>query len=301
MIAAGLDIGGTKIECQVFDAAWTPIARQRCATPDTYPELVSAIADQIAWADAQSGTPLPVGIGAAGVLHPQTDLIIAANLAANNMPMPRDIRAAIGRPISYLNDADAFTMSEAVFGAGRAHRTVAAVILGTGLGGGVCIDKRLAGGPSGLAGEFGHIAAPAHVIANYDLPILPCGCGRDGCFESYLSGPGLQKIAQIIAGLDLTPTNIAQRRTGDMHRVWTAWCAIAAELIQTLTLTIDPDVIVLGGGLSQIDGLANELMHAAQTIQIGMFTHPPVVCAEGGDASGARGAAYAAWQAQTNE
>jgi len=299
MIAAGLDIGGTKIETQVFDSNWALVERRRVATPQTYDALLEAVVEQIVWAQTVAGETVSVGIGAAGLVHPQTGLVLAANLAASGKPFPADIARAVNTPVTYMNDCRALAVSEAIFGAGLSHRTVMSVILGTGIGGGIVVDGVVAQGSTGMAGEFGHIAASADVIMRYDLPIWPCGCGRQGCIETYVAGAGLQRLALHVTGQVVTPEQIAQRRTGDMAHVWEIWCALAAEFIHTLTLIADPDVIVLGGGLSKIDGVTDDLTHAAQAVQLGGFGVSPIVLATGGDTSGARGAAYTAWKGTT--
>ncbi|MEJ6397401.1 ROK family protein [Yoonia sp. 208BN28-4] len=297
-IAAGIDIGGTKIEVQVFDSAWTTIARQRVATPTNYPALLTAVTDVIGWARDQSASPLPVGIGAAGLVNPATGLALAANLPASGHPFPADIAEHAGQPVTYINDCRALAVSEAVFGAGQPYRTVASIIMGTGIGGGICIEGHILTGPTATGGELGHTAAPAHVVAAHNLPIVQCGCGRMGCIETLVAGPGLQRIAKHLTGADLSPQEIAARRHDDMAQVWDVWCALAAELVLGLTLTVDPDVIVLAGGLSRITGIADDLAKAAAAAQFGGFGIPPIVLAQGGDASGARGAAYVAWQDQ---
>ncbi len=301
MIAVGLDIGGTKIEAQVFDERWAVVDRRRVETPDTYPALVDAVVGQIAWAQDIAGGRVPVGIGAAGLVHPTTGRVLAANVAASGKTFPNDIEARAKQPVTYLNDCNALALSEAVFGAGQGHRTVVAVILGTGIGGGITINGQLQRGSTGMGGEFGHISAPADVVGAYDLPIFECGCGRRGCVETYLSGTGLKRLAAHLTGQDLTAEDIAQRRGADMAQVWEVWCAMAGEFIHTLTLVADPDVIVLGGGLSKISGIAEDMTRAAQSVQLGGFGTPPIVVASGGDTSGARGAAFAAWSAAQGE
>lgn len=298
MIAAGLDLGGTKIETQVFDSDWQVAAKRRVDTPATYDALIRAIADQIAWADAQAEAPLPVGIGAAGLIHPVTGNALTANLPASGKPLPNDIRTAANRPVTYLNDCRAMALSEAVFGAGRGHHTVMALILGTGVGGGVVREGKLHHGPTATGGEFGHCAAPAHLVLSHGLPVFDCGCGAKGCIETYISGNGLQRLSQHLTGQTITPHEVADARSTDAQKVWDIWIALCGDLLRTLILTNDPDVIVLGGGLSKIDGLIDALSAATQTAQFAGFTIAPLALAEGGDASGARGAAYAAWQAQ---
>jgi predicted NBD/HSP70 family sugar kinase len=300
MTAAGIDIGGTKIEVQLFDADWSVVGRQRVATPVNYDDLVSAVVAQIKWAENRVNGPLAVGVGAAGLVNPRTGLALTANLPATNHPFPTDIAKGADRQITYVNDCRALALSEAVFGAGQGKRTVMSLILGTGVGGGIAVDQAILQGPTAMGGEFGHTAAAAHVVNAHDLPLWQCGCGRTGCIETYIAGPGLARLAEHVTGQDMTPEGIAAQRHGKMAQVWAIWCTFVGEFIHTLTLTADPDVIVLGGGLSKIDGITDDMMQAAKAAQIGDFGVPQIVLAKGGDASGARGAAYAAWQAQSD-
>jgi len=301
MTAIGIDLGGTKIEAQVFSDDWSVVARQRRDTPGNYADLVLAVAEQIRWAEAQAGRGAPVGIGAAGLINPRNGLALTANLAASGQPLPADIARAAGRGITYVNDCRALALSEAVFGQGRGHRTVMALILGTGVGGGISVDQRILQGPTLTGGEFGHASAPAHLVAQYDLPIWKCGCGGMGCIETYIAGPGLARLTKHLTGQDLTPPQIAAARGAAMAPVWEVWCDLTADLLQRLTLTVDPDLIVLGGGLTRINGLVDDLTAAAQAAQLLDYGTSPLVLADGGDTSGARGAAYAAWQAQRDD
>lgn len=297
MNAIGIDLGGTKMEAQVFDDAWSVAARRRRDTPKDYAELVTELADLIRWADAQTSGTVPVGIGAAGLVNPKTGLALTANLVATGQLFPADIACTIGRPVTYMNDCRALALSEAVFGQGKGRRTVMALILGTGVGGGIAVDGAILQGPTHTGGEFGHTSAPAHLVAKHDLPIWRCGCGRMGCIETYIAGPGLVRLAKHILGTDLTTVEIAARRNIDTGPVWQVWCDFSADLLHSLTLTADPDLIVLGGGLTHIDRLVEDLSAAARRAQIGDFAVPEIVLAQGGETSGARGAAYAAWQA----
>jgi predicted NBD/HSP70 family sugar kinase len=296
MTAIGIDLGGTKMEAQVFDDTWGIIARDRRPTPQNYDELVKDVAELVAWAESQAGGVVPVGIGAAGLVHPETGLALTANLVATDHPFPADIERVAGRSITYVNDCRALALSEAVFGQGKGLNTVVSLILGTGIGGGIAVDGAILNGPTQTGGEFGHTSAPAHLIAEHDLPIRRCGCGRMGCIETYIAGPGLARLAKHLTGKDVTPPEIAARRDDDMGAVWQVWCDLTADLLHSLTLVADPDLIVLGGGLTHIDGITDDLTAAAKRAQIGDFGVPPVVLALGGDTSGARGAAYAAWQ-----
>ena len=293
VIAAGLDLGGTKIEMQLFNADWQTLTKQRIATPDSYPELVAAIAELIS---QNVAADVPVGIGAAGLIDPQNGKVLAANFCATGHTLPDDINAATNLDVTYINDCRALALSEAVFGAGKGHKTVASVILGTGVGGGVAVNGVLPVGPTGTGGEFGHCAASAAIVAHYGLPVFPCGCGRTGCVETYISGPGLERLALALTGRAMTSHDIATARSTDTAQIWGAWCALTADALRNLILTLDPDVIVLGGGLSNIDGMIDDVLTATKSAQIGDFAIPPIVLAQGGDSSGARGAAWMAAQ-----
>lgn len=295
MIAAGIDLGGTKIEAQVFDEGWQTVRRKRVDTPKTYDGLLQAMGDMITWI----GAPVPTGVAAAGLVNSATGEAFTANLPATGHPFPADITAVARRPIGYFNDCRALTLSEAIFGAGQDRDPVIGLILGTGVGGGIAFGRALHPGPGGFGGEFGHTPAPAHVVARLGLPIDTCGCGRQGCIETYIAGPGLTRLAQHITGQAATPAQIADQRAGTMAEVWQAWLDLVAELLVSLTLTIDPEVIVLGGGLSKIEGVTQALAKALGKTQLSGFPIPEITLAQGGDTSGARGAAYGQWQIET--
>jgi len=297
MIAAGIDLGGTKSEVRVFDDSWLEVRRRRDDTPTGYDALVRMLAGQVRWALEGAGAPVPVGIGAAGVVDADGK-VFAANLAASGRSLPEDVARAAGHPVIYVNDSRAFALSEAVFGAGRDHDVVMALVIGTGVGGGITVGGALRRGPVGIGGEFGHVPASASVVARHDLPVHRCGCGRSGCVESYVSGPGLARMARDLTGHALSPEDLSERRmrVADARKVWEIWLELVGELLLGLVCAVDPDVIVLGGGLSRIIGIEDEVSRALSNAQIEGFGVPPVVLAQGGDASGARGAALAAWQ-----
>jgi len=295
MIAAGIDLGGTKIEAQVFDSGWNRVDSHRIPTPTIYPELVQALVDQIRWVESKTHTGIPIGIAAAGLINPQTGLALTANLPATGRPFPADIAAAAGRPITYVNDCRAQALSEATFGAAKGFRTAIALNLGTGLAGGIVKDGHLLTGPTGLGGEFGHFSLSAHVISEHNLPILRCGCGRWGCTETLIAGPGLSRLHHHLTGLTMSPEQITQDRS---TKTWAIWCQLTAEVIFTLCLTVDPDVIVLAGGLSRVNGLIPDLTAALTHAQLSGYGPPLLRLAEGGDTTGARGAAYAAAKEQ---
>lgn len=301
MIAAGIDLGGTKIETQIFDAQWECVARRRVPTPKAYPALVAALADEVRW--VKSHGDIPVGIGAAGLVNPATGLALTANLCAFGEPLPADVARAAGAEITFMNDCRALVLSEAVFGAGRGYRVVAGLILGTGVGGGFATDGVLH--PSGreISGEFGHMAAPAHLVVQHDLPIVRCGCGQMGCIETLIAGPGLERIGAAKLGREITTREISETRHSDaaVQEVWDIWVSLVAELLNTVSRVSDPDVVVIGGGLSQMPQVADALQDALEAVQFAGFETAKIAIAQGGDSSGARGAAYNALHGQKGQ
>lgn len=302
MIAAGIDLGGTKIEAQVFDEAWQIAARQRWPTPKDYPDLVQAMAEAVSWCAAQSHAgsaqrDLPVGVSAAGQINPATGLALTANLAASGKPLPADIARAAGRGMTWINDCRALALSEARFGAAQGYDPAMVLIFGTGLSGGVVVRGQIMPTFAGLGGEVGHFPLPAGPMIAHGLPVLRCGCGRAGCTETLLSAPGLARIAQHVTGRTLPPEEVIAGRAHDagLQRAWDIWLDLACEFLITLCFTIDPAVIVIGGGLSNAPQLTDDLARALQAATLKDFAIPPLRLAQGGDASGARGAAYAAW------
>ncbi|EAR51370.1 Putative ROK family protein [Oceanicola granulosus HTCC2516] len=299
MIAAGIDLGGTKIETQIFDNSWRRVETARVATPASYDELVLSVAGQVSWAAGQVGGGA-IGLGAAGLVNPITKLALASNLPVSGRPFADDVADAAGRALTMTNDCRAFALSEAVFGAARGRSPAVGLILGTGIGGGIVVDGRLVQGPTSVGGEFGHMYAPAHLVVAHRLPVVACGCGRTGCFETLVSGRGMVRLAEALTGEAMTAPDVARLKAthAGAAQVWAVWCELAAEMLMALVCTVDPEVIVLGGGLTRIDGMVEDLQAALSRAQLPGFPVPDVVLAEGGAASGARGAAYAAWQEQ---
>lgn len=299
MIAVGIDLGGTKIEAQVFGSDWTPVDRRRVRTPQTYDALIKQIADLVTWANDLGDQPMPIGLGTAGLINPKTGIATAANLPIHGHPFARDLSATLGRHIAILNDSQAIALSEAVFGAGREYSSILSLSLGTGVSGAFVRQGQLYSGFSHTSGEFGHIAAPAHLVQKYALPVVACGCGQIGCIETLISGAGLSRIAKQIMAVDVSPEQVIASRADDpaAQQVWEVWCALTADLLRTLMRTFDPDCFVLGGGLSAIPDIAADLTTAADAVQFTGFEVAPIRLAKGGETSGARGAAYAAWQA----
>ena len=301
IIAGGIDLGGTKIEAQVFNDDWRLAARERWPTPKTYAEIVTAMAQAIHWCETQGRRELPIGISAAGLVNPVTGLALTSNLPASGKPFPADIAAAAGRPVAWINDCRALTLSEATLGAAKGAEPAVGLILGTGVAGGVVTKGALLASSGQVGGEFGHFPLAAAPMVAHRLPVLPCGCGRTGCVETYLSAPGLARIARLLTGQDHTPETIVTGRNvmPAFTQAWEIWLDLAAEFLVTLCLTIDPQVIVIGGGLSHAPGLTDDLARRLGGAMLASFPIPAIRLAEGGDASGARGAAlHAASEAQ---
>lgn len=294
MIAAGIDLGGTKIEAQVFGSDWGQAQRRRIDTPRDYAGLVAAMADQIGWIESLGGQDIPVGVSAAGLINPGTGLALTANLPATGKPFPADIAAASGHPVTYINDCRAFILSEATFGAARGASPALGLILGTGIAGGVVIGGRLMSGHATVGGEFGHFPISAGPVQAHGLPVLRCGCGRMGCTETLLAGPGLSRLAAHLTGRTASAEEIAAGRAGDpeLARVWAVWLELAADMLVTLCFTIDPQVIVLGGGLSNIRSLYRRLPELLAPHVFSDQVVVRIVPPKHGDASGVRGAAW---------
>ena len=296
MTCAGIDIGGTKIEAQIFNSAWQTLSVKRVATPLDYDTLLTVIADLVAWCRSETTQLDAVGVASAGLINPKTQLASAANLPISGRPFAADIEKAVGQPIPFVNDGRALALSEAMYGAGKGSRTVAALVIGTGVGGGIVVDGKLPSGGMGASGEFGHMPAPAHIVAEAKLPIFDCGCGRKGCIETYVAGPGLSRMCFHLTGQDAQVADIAEGRNDRFFEVWNLWCRMTAELIHTIAVVADPNIFVLGGGLSAIPNVTDDLTSSALKAQLGDMSVAEILVAQGGDASGARGAAIAAMQ-----
>ena len=285
-VRIGVDLGGTKIEGAVLDAAGEVALRRRVPTPADYAQIVARIAEVVLRLERESGTRCTVGVGTPGSENPSTGLMRNCNATVvNGQPLRRDLEAALGRPIRLENDANCFALSEAVDGAGAGAAVVFGVILGTGVGGGVVVRGRLISGKNRIAGEWGH--SPLPWPGAHELPGPACHCGRRGCIETFLSGPALARDGGAAAELLASSTDPPARATLDRYVD-----RLARALVPVIHL-IDPDVIVLGGGLSAIDRLYHDVPprwpeHLFSDTPPATLLRP----AKHGDASGVRGAAW---------
>ena len=295
----GIDLGGTKTEVAVLDAAGRVRWRHRVPTPaDDYRAILSVIDTLVRQAVQQGGLPWPqrIGCGIPGCLDPHTQQVRGANTQVlNGQALARDLSTRLGLEVCVENDANCLAVSEAVDGAGAGAELVFAVIVGTGCGGGLAIKGQVRTGRHALAGEWGHNPLPWPTAEELQAP--PCWCGLQGCLETWVSGPGWSREHQRRSGVWLTPPEIVQamqagnRQARQSVEAWVD--RLGRGLAQVVNL-IDPDVVVLGGGLSLIPALPEWLEQAIPRHTFYRGVHTPVRVALHGDASGVRGAAWLA-------
>jgi fructokinase len=293
LIRIGIDLGGTKTEIAALDRDGTELLRHRVPTPTgEYEESVASLAKLVIGAERELGRAARVGLGHPGAIEPAMGLLRNAYATVfNDRPFKADLSRALEREVRLENDANCFALSEAADGAGAGRRVVFGAILGTGAGSGIVVDGSLLRGAHGLAGEWGHNPLPW--IQAAELPGPRCYCGRDGCIERFVSGPALSADHERATGARLDPAAIAAaaakgdaacRETLERHED-----RLARALAHVVNL-VDPDVIVLGGGLSHFAHLYEGLPARIAAIAYARSS-PPVVRARHGDASGVRGAA----------
>jgi len=278
----GIDLGGTKIEAIVLDGA-SEAFRKRVATPrGDYEATIRAVAALVK--EAGEGT---VGVGIPGNLSRVTGLVKNANSTwLIGRPLKQDLERAIGREVRLENDANCFALSEATDGAGKGSAVVFGVILGTGVGGGVVAHGKLLAGPNGIAGEWGHNPLPAPTAD--DLPLPACYCGRFGCIETYLSGPGLSNDYRKKTGETLTPEEIVALQGDSLSR----YVERLARALGSVINVLDPDVIVLGGGMSNVARLYTEVPRLWGRYVFSDHVATRLARHAHGDSSGVRGAAW---------
>jgi fructokinase len=285
----GIDLGGTKIEGVVLDATGTALMRERVPTEQErgYEHIVRRVAELVTRLRRCAPQAEWVGIGTPGSLSPRDETLKNSNTTClNGRPLRRDLAAAIGLPVRMENDANCFAVAEAVHGAGRGHRVVFGVILGTGVGGGLVVDGVPWSGPNHIAGEWGH-----HRI---DPQGAVCYCGQRGCVETLLCGPALTRAYAASGGARLEPTAIAGRAAnGDpaARAVFDAYLDCFGRALANLINILDPDVVVLGGGLSKLDALYDRGRAAVARYVFNDELRTPIVRNALGDSAGVIGAA----------
>jgi fructokinase len=294
-VRIGVDLGGTKIEAVALDAAGLVLARRRVPTPrDDYRATLDAIAGLVRELETETGRQGTVGVGMPGALSPASGLVKNANSTwLNGRPLDRDLVSLLARPVRFANDANCFALSEAVDGAGAAARVVFGVILGTGTGGGIVVDKKALTGPNAIAGEWGHNPLPWPRPGEW--PGHSCYCGRAGCVETFLSGPGLARDYREATGMSLEAPEIVDRAGRGEPAAGAALERYEERLARALAVVLnvlDPDVVVLGGGMSQVARLYEAVPRRWQQWAFSDRVTTPLVSPAHGDASGVRGAAW---------
>jgi fructokinase len=307
-LKVGIDLGGTKIEIIVLSPQGETLLRQRISTPtqhtfsstpDLYQAIITAIKNLISDTENQlhikllNQTSQHIGIGIPGSISPTTGLVKNANTTCLiGRPFQTDLECALSCPIKIANDADCFVLSEAKHGAAKGADSVLGIIIGTGCGGGLVINQQLISGPNAICGEWGHNPLP---WPQADETLMPCYCGKLGCIETFLSGPGFSQHAHNRTDTKRTPEQWHQALLDGNQQAIEVFNIYARQLAKSLASVIniiDPGVIVLGGGMSNIDYLYTRVPELLPEYVFSDQVLTRLVKAEHGDSSGVRGAAY---------
>ncbi len=291
----GVDLGGTKTEGLALDEDGRELVRRRVSTPrEDYPGTVEAIATLVLEIEKETGATGTVGVGMPGALSPATGLVKNANSTwLIGQALDRDLSARLERPVRFANDANCFALSEAVDGAAAGARVVFGVIVGTGTGGGVVVDRKALTGPNAIAGEWGHNPLPWPREDEWPGP--PCYCGKTGCVEQFLSGPGLERDYREATGTELSGKEIVARAEKGEDAADACLSRYEDRMARALTNVLnilDPDVVVLGGGVPQISRLYDAVPKLWQEWAFSDRVDTPLRPPVHGDSSGVRGAAW---------
>ena len=290
----GIDLGGTKIEAAALDREGAIVARERVSTPRGYRETVDAITQLVVGIESRLGGGASVGVGIPGAVNPRTGLVKNANSTwLIGQPLRSDLEKELARPVRMENDANCFALSEAADGAGSGASNVFGVILGTGVGGGIVIDGKVIEGVNLIAGEWGHNPLPW--IRADEFPGPECYCGKHGCIETFLSGPGFESDYASKTGRKLAAKAIVEAAQAGEQPASEALATYEDRLARALASVmnlLDPDVIVLGGGMSNTPGLADAVTDRLPEYVFSTTVETRVVGNKHGDSSGVRGAAW---------
>ena len=292
----GFDVGGTKIAFSVYDQSFNCLLTEQVSTPDNYDSFLSVIGDFVFNADKQFNCKGLIGIGLPGAVSPGDETINCANVnAISGRPLIKDLTLMLNREIKVENDANCFILSECYQGSANGCSVVLGITLGTGVGGAICINDKIVSGKNRFAAEIGHFPIPATILKKYpQLPDFTCGCGRDMCLETYVSGTGLSNLYQHYTNQVLqTPAIIDKYLSGDeiALEVMNQYFDILAAGIATSIMVLDPDAIVIGGGVSQLSFLIGELQHRLPDHLLKNVDLPYISNAKFGSVGGVRGAA----------
>jgi len=291
----GIDLGGTKIEIIALTEQGEILARERVSTPSNdYKAIVQAIVNLVQMVEQRLGAQGTVGVGTPGAISPATGLIKNSNsVCLIGQPLDRDLSEALQRPIKLTNDANCFALSEAIDGAAAGAEVVFGVIIGTGTGGGIVINQQVLTGINGIAGEWGHNPLPWPQTE--ELPGPSCYCGKQGCIETFLSGPGMALDFYTVTGQSKkTPEIVALAQAGDSaaKACLSRYCDRLSRGLSSIINILDPNVIVLGGGMSNIEILYTEVPRLWEKYVFSDRVDTVLKPAKYGDSSGVRGAAW---------
>ena len=294
-IRIGIDLGGSKIAGVALDDQGVTVASRTTPAPrGSYQGTISGIAEIVGSMEDEIGADASVGVGIPGSISPSSGKVQNANSTwLNGRPLDQDLSRRLNRPVRIANDANCFALSEALDGAGRGAGTVFGVILGTGCGGGLVVDGKLVNGPMGIGGEWGHNPLPW--AEAHETPGPQCWCGRHGCIETWVSGPALSIDHERVNGEKISAQTIVERAAsgdGSAQQSLDRHVSRLARALSGLVNIVDPEIIVLGGGLSQMNHLYERL---PQQIAAHVFADKPIITLmppHHGPASGVRGAAW---------
>lgn len=298
-IIHGIDVGGTKIELVSHDEDLQPLHRRRIDTPTQgIQQFIEAVAGLVQEADDRVGVAAAIGVGIPGFVDPRTGCHVSANIPAlRGHRVPPMLEARLKRPVHVANDCHCFALSEAHGGAAARFDSMFGLVIGTGAAGGYCVNGRLLKGSNGALGETGHTPISAAVLQAHRLPLFDCACGQRGCLERYVSGSGLQAIYTHLSGAQRDgPAIMAAASAGETtaRQALAVHLDILASSLASLVLHLDPGAIVLGGGLSKLSHLYEELPEQVTRHLVRGMVSPPILPPLFGDAGGTRGAAVLA-------
>lgn len=296
MLRLGLDIGGTKIEAVVLSESGEMLYQQRIATPtESYSEFLLTVTGFIKQIQTTLQQPITIGIGLPGAISPDSQTIKNCNcLILNGQHLDKDIAAIVNQPVFIANDADCFTLSEAKDGAGAGYPSVFGVIIGTGCGGGVVINGQLLSGPNAIAGEWGHNTLPQYHRDNDGLA-QECYCGKINCIERFISGSGFSFRYNQQHGNDYNSSEIMDlKRAGNKNaeQHYSSFIDMCARSLASVINILDPHVIVLGGGLSNVEEIYQDINDTIGTYVFSDVCNTKIFKAKYGDSSGVRGACW---------
>lgn len=291
----GIDLGGTKTEAIGLDGSRLVAARRRVATPSDYAGTLDSIARLVGEIEADAGRTGSVGVGIPGTVSRTTGLVKNANSTwLNGRPLLSDLEVRLGRLVRAANDANCFTLSESIDGAGQGFETVFGVILGTGVGGGISIRQRIHEGPNQIAGEWGHNPLPW--MTEEERAAAPrCYCGKHGCVETFLSGPAFEREYARLSGARRSSRDIVRAASdGDPHAVLALerYGDHLARALAAVINVLDPDVVILGGGMSNLPDLSSVVAGTLPEYVFSDSVTTKIVLNAHGDSSGVRGAAW---------